>query len=120
MFDETTVEPFGPHHCCMCSGSVKHCHNSSRGASKTREMTKSLLLAFSLIVPHPLGPAQALPARQLRSQAGHFEVASAAKSKPSGSRIETDNSTLVVENATHTAATPGAVLLRSADGRVGR
>jgi hypothetical protein len=53
-------------------------------------------LVFSLIVPHPLGPAQAQPANQLRSHAGHFEVASAAKSKPGakialGSRIATDN-----------------------------
>src|SRR5580698_3427602 len=37
------TEPFGPHHCFMCSGSVNACHTSSRGASNTREMTKSAL-----------------------------------------------------------------------------
>src|SRR5437899_6799562 len=30
------VNPFGPHHCPMCSGSVHAFHTSSRAASKTR------------------------------------------------------------------------------------
>src|SRR5580700_2746817 len=37
------TEPVGPHHCFMCSGSVKARHTNSRGASNTREMTKSAL-----------------------------------------------------------------------------
>ena len=39
------TEPVGPHHCFMWSGSVKALHTSSRGASNTREMTKSALFA---------------------------------------------------------------------------
>ena len=39
---------------------------------------------------------------------------------PSGARTTVIvNGTLVVENASHTGATPGAVLRRGADGRVG-
>jgi hypothetical protein len=39
---------------------------------------------------------------------------------PSGARTTVIvNGTLVVENATHTGATPGAVLRGGADGRVG-
>src|SRR5580693_4405941 len=37
------TEPVGPNHCFMCSGSVNAFHTSSRGASNTREMTKSAL-----------------------------------------------------------------------------
>ena len=37
------MKPFGPHHCFMRSGSVKHFHTSSRGASNTRLMTNSEL-----------------------------------------------------------------------------
>src|SRR5258706_11933001 len=35
------VTPLGPHHCFIRSGSVKHFHTRSRGASKTRLMTNS-------------------------------------------------------------------------------
>src|SRR5262249_28982831 len=50
IFAWVTVAPFGPHHCCMCAGSVKHLHTSSRGASNTREMTKSSLLVSARLM----------------------------------------------------------------------
>ena len=36
------VNPFGPHHCARCSGSVHALNTSSRGASMTRVVTISL------------------------------------------------------------------------------
>ncbi len=41
------MKPFGPHQCFMRSGSVNAFHTRSRGASNTREMTKSGLLVVS-------------------------------------------------------------------------
>src|SRR5207247_10271919 len=35
--------PFGPHHFCRCSGCVNTSKTRSRGASKTRSMTSSLI-----------------------------------------------------------------------------
>src|SRR5437773_8290274 len=35
--------PFGPHHFCRCSGCVNTSKTRSRGASKTRSMTSSLV-----------------------------------------------------------------------------
>src|SRR5262249_13173548 len=50
-----TVKPFGPHHCFIRSGSVKHFHTSSRGASSTREMTKSVFfVAIDMDTPAEL------------------------------------------------------------------
>src|SRR5580700_3232820 len=43
------TEPVGPNQCFMCSGSVKAFHTSSRGASNTREMTKSVLFVAAFI-----------------------------------------------------------------------
>src|SRR5258707_4893393 len=37
------TEPVGPNHCFMCSGSANAFQTNSRGASNTREMTKSAL-----------------------------------------------------------------------------
>src|SRR3972149_245681 len=39
------VNPFGPHHCATCFGSVHALNTSSRGASKTRVMTSSRSVA---------------------------------------------------------------------------
>src|SRR5438045_137948 len=35
------VNPFGPHQCAMCRGSVQASNTSARGASKTRDITIS-------------------------------------------------------------------------------
>src|SRR5436309_2207934 len=37
------LTPFGPHHFCRCSGCVNTSKTRSRGASKTRSMTNSLI-----------------------------------------------------------------------------
>src|SRR3954470_24067388 len=40
------VNPFGPHHCTTCCGSVHAAQTSSRGASNRREITISRSLAL--------------------------------------------------------------------------
>src|SRR5947207_8553069 len=39
------VTSLGPHHCFICSTSVKHFHTSSPGSLNTREMTNSCLFS---------------------------------------------------------------------------
>src|SRR6516225_9070652 len=57
IFEATMTEPFGPNHSFMRSGSVKHFHNRSGGASNTRVMTKSpVLLWVSMIVLRVTAP----------------------------------------------------------------
>src|SRR5207253_2282239 len=41
--------PFGPHHFCTCSGWVNTSKTRSRGASKTRSMTSSLIGIFTTL-----------------------------------------------------------------------
>src|SRR6202051_1629369 len=43
------TEPVGPNQCFMCSGSANAFHTSSRGASNTREITKSVLFVATVI-----------------------------------------------------------------------
>jgi hypothetical protein len=45
MLAAITLKPLGPHHCFMCSGSVKQANTSSRGAFSKREMTNSFSAA---------------------------------------------------------------------------
>src|SRR3954470_10537105 len=58
MLAATTLQPFGPHHCRIRSGSVKQAHKGSRGTSNSREMTKSLvcsgMCAFLFDEDHPV------------------------------------------------------------------
>src|SRR2546422_7761937 len=54
---------FGPHHFCRCSGCVNTSKTRSRGASKTRSMTSSLIgisTTLSLAAKSPLLHAQFL------------------------------------------------------------
>jgi hypothetical protein len=44
------LKPFGPYQCFKCPASVNTFHTSSRGASKSREMTKSGLMACARFV----------------------------------------------------------------------
>src|ERR1700704_4655028 len=53
MFQWITENPFGPHHCFMRSGSVNAFHTRSRGASSTRERTKSALLVSAVVMCSP-------------------------------------------------------------------
>src|SRR5512144_2336957 len=59
IFDARTLNPFGPHQCFICSGSVKHFHTSSRCALSTRDSTKSSGIASSTSVGRP-GPSSSL------------------------------------------------------------
>src|SRR5579864_4614900 len=63
MFEATTVEPFGPNHSFMRSGSVKQRHSFSRGTSSTRVMTKSFLMSATIF---PLRPRVAAPCSAVR------------------------------------------------------
>src|SRR5581483_2567454 len=49
MVDAITLQPFGPHHCFMCTGSVKQANTRSRGAGSRREMTNSLSAEASVL-----------------------------------------------------------------------
>src|SRR5215213_10062323 len=55
MLEAITVKPLGPHHCFMRSGSVNAFHTRSRGASKVREITKSMfsVCAWVLMIVSP-------------------------------------------------------------------
>src|ERR1700689_1485624 len=50
------TEPFGPNHPFMRSGSAKHLPTSTRGASNTREVTKSAHPVSATIVISIAGP----------------------------------------------------------------
>jgi hypothetical protein len=61
--DAITFEPFGPNHSFMRSGSVKHRHTKSRGASNTRVMTKSLFVSVIICPPPSVLRSRAAAAR---------------------------------------------------------
>src|SRR5215471_16985163 len=51
------LNPLGPHHCATCFGSVHTLNTTSRGASKTRERTRSGAFLFAALLAPASGAA---------------------------------------------------------------